>query len=79
MVILGRQALFTESTLTAVLPILVRRDRKTLIATLKFWVVVLSCNLVGTYVFAALLSVPGIFSRRCAQKYDVGGGRSLER
>ena len=60
-VILGRQALFTESTLTAVLPILVRRNRKTLIATLKFWVVVLSCNLLGTYIFAALLSVPGVF------------------
>ena len=60
-VILGRQALFTESTLTAVLPILVRRDTKTLVATLKFWLVVLSCNLVGTYIFAALLSIPGVF------------------
>lgn len=60
-VILGRQALFTESTLTAVLPVLVRRDRKTLLATLKFWVVVLSCNLLGTYIFAGLISVPGIF------------------
>jgi formate/nitrite transporter FocA (FNT family) len=60
-VILGRQALFTESTLTAVLPVLVRRDRKTLLATLKFWVVVLSCNLLGTYIFAGIISVPGIF------------------
>jgi formate/nitrite transporter FocA (FNT family) len=61
-VILGRQALFTESTLTAVLPVLVRRDRKTLQATARFWMLVLSCNLVGTYLFAALSSVSGVFS-----------------
>jgi formate/nitrite transporter FocA (FNT family) len=61
-VIMGRQALFTESTLTAVLPILVRRNRNTLLATLRFWAVVLSCNLLGTYLFAALVSVPGVFS-----------------
>jgi formate/nitrite transporter FocA (FNT family) len=60
-VILGRQALFTESTLTAALPILVRRDRRTLVLTLRFWVIVLSCNLLGTLLFAALISVPGIF------------------
>jgi formate/nitrite transporter FocA (FNT family) len=61
-VILGRQALFTESTLTAVLPVLVRRDRKTLRATARFWAVVLSCNLIGTYLFAALIATAGIFN-----------------
>jgi formate/nitrite transporter FocA (FNT family) len=61
-VILGRQALFTESTLTAVLPVLVRRDRKTLRATARFWTVVLSCNLVGTYLFAGLIASTGVFS-----------------
>jgi formate/nitrite transporter FocA (FNT family) len=53
--ILGRQELFTESTLTAVLPFLVRRDRATFLALLRFWIVVLLANLVGTAVFAALL------------------------
>jgi formate/nitrite transporter FocA (FNT family) len=60
--ILGRQALFTESTLTAVLPILVRRDRRTLTATLRFWAVVLTGNLVGTWLFAGLISLHGLFS-----------------
>jgi formate/nitrite transporter FocA (FNT family) len=60
-VILGRQALFTESTLTAVLPVLVRRNAKTVRATLRFWGVVLTCNLLGTYIFAALVSIPGVF------------------
>jgi formate/nitrite transporter FocA (FNT family) len=66
-VILGRQALFTESTLTAVLPVLVRRNRSTLVATLRFWVVVLSCNLLGTYIFAGLVSIPGVFSPEVQQ------------
>ncbi len=60
-VILGRQALFTESTLTAVLPVLVRRDGKTVRSALQFWAVVLSCNLIGTFIFAGLISIPGTF------------------
>ena len=59
--ILGRQALFTESTLTAVLPVLVRRDAASLRATLRFWAIVLSCNLLGTFLVAGLLSVGGVF------------------
>jgi formate/nitrite transporter FocA (FNT family) len=31
-------------------------------ATLRFWAIVLSCNLIGTYVFAGLISIPGTFS-----------------
>ena len=54
--VLGRQQLFTESTLTAVLPLLVRRDAATLLALLRFWAVVLVANLVGTAMFAALIS-----------------------
>lgn len=69
-VILGRQALFTESTLTAVLPVLVRRDRQTLRLTLRFWVVVLSCNLAGTLIFAGLISLPGVFSGAVVASLD---------
>lgn len=53
-VVLGRQQLFTESTLTAVIPALTRRDRETLLALLRLWVVVLLANLVGAGLFAAL-------------------------
>lgn len=59
-VILGRQQLFTESTLTAVLPVLVRWDRRSLLALLRLWAVVLAANLIGTFGFAALLTVPDI-------------------
>ncbi len=59
--ILGKQALFTESTLTAVLPVLVRRDRETFKKTLRFWAIVLSCNLMGTFIVASFLSLHGFF------------------
>jgi formate-nitrite transporter family protein len=61
-VILGRQALFTESTLTAMLPFLMRRDLPTLASTLRFWAIVLGANLLGTFGFAALLFYGHIFS-----------------
>jgi formate/nitrite transporter FocA (FNT family) len=60
-VILGRQQLFTESTLTAVLPVLTRGDAATLLAALRLWGIVLLANLAGTAIFAALLNVPGVF------------------
>jgi formate/nitrite transporter FocA (FNT family) len=52
MVILGRQQLFTENTLTAVLPVLYRRDRSSLTNMLRLWVVVLISNLIGALIFA---------------------------
>ena len=60
--ILGRQQLFTESTLTAVLPLLVRRDVTTAISLLRFWAIVLGANILGTAIFAALLATPGLFA-----------------
>ncbi len=60
-VILGRQQLFTESTLTAVLPLMVRRNLQTLLALLRLWAIVLAANLIGTIAFAGLVAVPGLF------------------
>ncbi|HUX67137.1 MAG TPA: formate/nitrite transporter family protein [Terriglobales bacterium] len=55
-VILGRQQLFTENTLTVILPLLVRRNRKTLLAVLRLWGIVLLTNLLGTAVFGLVLA-----------------------
>lgn len=60
-VVLGRQQLFTESTLTAVLPVLTRRDAKTFLAMVRLWAIVLATNLAGTYVFASLISIDGLY------------------
>jgi formate/nitrite transporter FocA (FNT family) len=62
-VILGQQQLFTETTLTALIPALTRRDLNTLKLTLRVWAIVLGANLVGTFLFAGVLAgVPGIFA-----------------
>ena len=51
-VIIGRQQLFTENTLTAIIPLLARRNLATLVSVLKLWAVVLTANLAGAHVFA---------------------------
>lgn len=56
-VVLGRQQLFTESALTAVLPALHDRKLKTWIATLRLWTIVLVANLAGTWIFSAMLAL----------------------
>ena len=51
-VILGRQQLFTENTLTPVLPVLHRHSGADLLRLLRLWVVVLAANLLGAAIFA---------------------------
>lgn len=51
-VVLGRQQLFTENTVTVVLPWLLRKNRSTFFRMLRLWAIVLSMNLVGTFLFA---------------------------
>ncbi len=59
-VVLGRQQLFTESTLTAVLPVLTKRNVGSALNMIRLWAVVLAANMVGTFLFAWLLSVPDL-------------------
>jgi len=61
-VILGRQQLFTENTLTAVLPIMVRKDWSGIWDVLRLWGIVLAANLVGCFLFAAFLAFSGALS-----------------
>ncbi|MEO8715291.1 MAG: formate/nitrite transporter family protein [Acetobacteraceae bacterium] len=60
-VILGRQQLFTESTLTAVLPVLTSRTMRSVFATLRLWGIVLGANLFGSLLFAALILPESLF------------------
>jgi len=61
-VILGRQQLFTENTLTAVLPIMVRKDWSGIWDVLRLWGIVLAANVVGCFLFAAFLAFSGALS-----------------
>lgn len=54
-VILGRQQLFTENTLTPILPLLTRRTPEMLRNVGRLWVVVLATNLIGALLFAFVL------------------------
>jgi formate/nitrite transporter FocA (FNT family) len=60
-VILGRQQLFTENTLTVILPLLLRKNLPTLFKVLRLWAIVLSANLVGTFLLAFCLSRIALF------------------
>jgi formate/nitrite transporter FocA (FNT family) len=60
-VILGRQQLFTETTLTAVIPALTRRSWRTVLMTLRVWAIVLVANLAATWVIAAIIAYPDVF------------------
>ncbi len=69
-VVLGRQQLFTESTLTAVLPILTSRKVATALKCLRLWGLVLSANIVGAWMFAAALAYGRPFRPEAAQALD---------
>ena len=55
-VILGRQQLFTENTLTVILPLLHKKSGATLANVLRLWGVVLIANTVGALLFAFVLA-----------------------
>jgi formate-nitrite transporter family protein len=62
-VVMGRQQLFTENTLTVVLPFLDGPDkRKTALQVLRVWAIVLVANLVGAAAFAAVVAHTGVFA-----------------
>jgi formate/nitrite transporter FocA (FNT family) len=60
-VILGRQQLFTENTLTVILPLLERTSLKTLLNVLRLWTVVLVANLLGTLAIALAIAYTDVF------------------
>jgi formate-nitrite transporter family protein len=74
-VILGRQQLFTENTLTVVLPLLLRKDLSTLLRMLRLWGAVLAGNLVGTFLFALCIGKIGLFdahTQQCLTQIGLG-------
>lgn len=60
-VILGRQQLFTENTLTAVLPVMAHKTRVDVTCMLRLWGVVFAANLVGAFLFALFCSQTSLF------------------
>lgn len=72
-VILARQQLFTENTLTAVLPIMTKPTIKNFGRLLRLWTVVLGGNLMGTLLVAyVMLHLPIFDSKTDAAFIDIG-------
>ncbi len=59
-VILARQQLFTENTLTAVLPVIAAWKLYWLWIMLRLWLIVLAANLVGALIFAVAIAYMGM-------------------
>ena len=68
-VIIGRQQLFTENTLTPIIPLLARRNVKTFKNVLRLWGFVLAANLVGTLVVAWVLGHTNIFEPQVRESF----------
>ncbi|HLG96364.1 MAG TPA: formate/nitrite transporter family protein [Bryobacteraceae bacterium] len=68
-VIIARQQLFTENTLTAVIPVLARRNWETLLRMLRLWTIVLIANLVGAHLAAWAIADTPVFSSQAQQAF----------
>lgn len=68
-VVLGRQQLFTENTLTPILPLLHHRDLATLANVLRLWALVLASNVAGTWAVGSVLAHTSIFEPRIVEAF----------
>ena len=60
-VVIGRQQLYTENTLTAMLPYMHAPSSEKLVKLLRLWVVVLIANLIGALIFAFVVGKTDAF------------------
>jgi formate/nitrite transporter FocA (FNT family) len=80
-VILGRQQLFTENTLTVILPLMLHKKASVLMNVLRLWAVVLVANVVGALAFALVaahtnafeIEIRHSFKEICEKSVNVGG------
>ena len=69
-VILGRQQLFTENTLTVILPLLLHKTASDFGKVVRLWTVVLAANLVGAFAFAWVAAKTGAFEPEVRSMLD---------
>jgi formate/nitrite transporter FocA (FNT family) len=77
-VILGRQQLFTENTLTPILPLMRERTLKTFRNVLRLWFVVLGANLLGCLAVAWGAAREAAFSPEVRAEFAAIGRQALE-
>ncbi len=75
--VLGKQQLFTETTLTAMLPVLYHPTWKSVGILLRMWAIVLVANIAGTFAFALLLSRHDLFNPEIRQALTAASAVSI--
>ncbi len=77
-VVLGRQQLFTENTLTPILPLLHNRDIKTLLQVARLWAIVLAANVTGAILAATAIAHAGAFEPNLLEAFEAIGRSTLQ-
>jgi formate/nitrite transporter FocA (FNT family) len=77
-VILGSQQLFTENTLTPVVPLLSKKSHVRLPAVLRLWGIVLLTNVIGTILFALVAAHTELFRPETRDAFAAIGREALE-
>lgn len=76
-VILGKQQLFTENTLTPILPVLRMRSKRKLISVGQLWGVVLVANLLGAFIVSIVIVNTSVFEPEIVQEFIKIGEEAL--
>ena len=77
-VILGRQQLFTENTLTPILPMLHGKAAARPANVLRLWTVVLAANLIGALAIALAVALTNVFDADVKRAFAEIGHKALE-
>lgn len=75
---MGRQQLFTENTVTAILLLLAHRSRRNWLRVSRLWGIVLLMNLLGTLIFAWGVGHTDVFSPETQAAFSHLGMRAIE-
>jgi formate/nitrite transporter FocA (FNT family) len=75
-VTMGRQQLFTETTLTVMLPVLHRSH--TIAQVIRYWAIVFAANIAGTVLIAGAVSIPGVFRPDVLHAFTELGQKAVE-
>jgi formate/nitrite transporter FocA (FNT family) len=75
-VTMGRQQLFTETTLTVMLPFLHGTHR--ISEVMRYWTIVFAANIAATILFAAAASIPQLFPPDAVDSFTRLGVKAIE-
>ncbi|MDV2983953.1 UNVERIFIED_CONTAM: formate/nitrite transporter family protein [Methylobacteriaceae bacterium AG10] len=77
-VVLGRQQLFTENTVTPILPLLTERTFGALVRVVRLWTIVLVANILATIVIASVLAHTDAFKPEVREAFAAISRHTIE-